>query len=147
MGTKWELSIKSLGEKGPMGTKAPPGAYCGSSVYIWEEFMSLHIVSKQCHFFLNFGALFETLLNWSHQNRNVSKFQNCEQSKNISLIGLNQASGDPRGPGAKDCILRQKFHKLVWNSCFWCPAPWGPPKPDWGPSMAYFYYAHSFGTG
>ena len=30
MGTKWELFIKSLGEKGPMGTVAPPGAYYGS---------------------------------------------------------------------------------------------------------------------
>ena len=70
--------------------------------------MSLHIVSKRCRFFLNFGALFETLLNWSHQNRNVPQFQNCEQSKNMPLIGLNQASGDPKWPGAKGCILRQK---------------------------------------
>ena len=33
MGTKWELSIKSLGKKGPMGTLALPGAYYGSSAY------------------------------------------------------------------------------------------------------------------
>ena len=26
-------------------------------------------------------------------------------------------------------------------------APWGPPKPDWGLSMAYFYSAHNFRTG
>ena len=61
-------------------------------IYIWEEFMSLHFVSKRYHFFLNFGALFETLLNWSHKNRNVPQFGICEQSKNMLLVGLNQAS-------------------------------------------------------
>ena len=35
--------------------------------HIWEVFLCLHIVSKRCHFFLNFGALFEKLLNWSHK--------------------------------------------------------------------------------
>ena len=30
---------------------------------IWEVFLCLDIVSKRCHFFLNFGALFETILN------------------------------------------------------------------------------------
>ena len=34
-----------------------------SQSYIWEVFLCLHILSKRCHFFLNFGALFETLLN------------------------------------------------------------------------------------
>ena len=55
---------------------------------IWEEFLSLHIVSKCCHFLGNFGALFEALLNWSHQNRNVPQFRNCGQSPILPLIGL-----------------------------------------------------------
>ena len=53
-----------------------------------------------CHFFLNFGALFETLLNWSHQNRNVPQFRNCEQSRSVdqSIRRWAKKKRDQLGP-------------------------------------------------
>ena len=86
---------------------------CLVTIFIWEEFFRLDIVLKCCHFFLNFGALLETLLNWSHQLPNAPKIRHCRQSRNMSL------------KCAKSDIWKQQHH---WFNIDSCVCPLGAPE-------------------
>ena len=76
-------------------------------VHILEIFLCLHIVLKRCHFFLNFGVLFDTF------ELSTSKMFPCSQIVSRVLICYWYASAMFRGPQGVGC-QRWYFTKGVF---------------------------------